>query len=96
MTSSDKLDSGANALIIADIGSTKFDGNHKGFFTLIFTRFLRVKIMNKNGFDIGSREIPLYHKVNVYQEENELHSENEAEKLLLSRLDIQPGKWCGY
>ncbi|HTB25293.1 MAG TPA: transglutaminase domain-containing protein [Puia sp.] len=77
----DKLDSGANALIIFDIGSTQFDGNHKGFFTLIYTRFLRVKILNKNGSDIGNREIPLYHKVNVYQDENELHSENDAEKV---------------
>src|ERR1700722_12130926 len=57
----DKFDSGANALIIADIGTAKFEGNNKGFFTIIFTRFLRVKIINKNGFDIGSREISLYH-----------------------------------
>jgi Domain of Unknown Function with PDB structure (DUF3858)/Transglutaminase-like superfamily len=56
-----KFDSGANAVIIADIGSTSFEGNDKGFFTLIFTRFIRVKIMNKNGFDIGSQNILLYH-----------------------------------
>jgi hypothetical protein len=77
----DKLDSGANALIILDIGSTQFDGNNKGFFTLIFKRFLRVKIINKNGFNIGSHEIQLYHRENVYQKENELHSENQAEKV---------------
>jgi len=59
--SADKFDSGANALIIADIGTAKFEGNNKGYFTLIFTRFMRVKIINKNGFDIGSREISLYH-----------------------------------
>lgn len=57
----DKFDSGANALIIADIGTAKFEGNNKGSFTLIFTHFMRVKIINKNGFDIGSREISLYH-----------------------------------
>src|SRR5258706_12530425 len=56
-----KFDSGANAVIIADIGSTSFEGNNKGFFTLVFTRFMRVKIMNKNGFDAGSRQIFLYH-----------------------------------
>jgi Domain of Unknown Function with PDB structure (DUF3858)/Transglutaminase-like superfamily len=59
--SADKFDSGANALIIADIGTAKFEGNNKGSFTMIFTRFMRVKIINKNGFDIGSREISLYH-----------------------------------
>lgn len=59
--SADKFDSGANAIIIADIGTAKFEGSNKGFFNLIFTRFIRVKIINKNGFDIGSREISLYH-----------------------------------
>jgi hypothetical protein len=55
------FDSGANAIIIADIGSTTFEGNNKGSFTLVFTRFMRVKIMNKNGFDAGSHQIMLYH-----------------------------------
>jgi hypothetical protein len=57
----EKFDSGANAIVIADIGNTSFVGNNKGFFTLVFTRFLRVKIINKNGFDIGERQIALYH-----------------------------------
>jgi hypothetical protein len=57
----EKFDSGANALIISDIGIAKFEGNNKGNFTLIFTHYMRVKIINKNGFDIGSREISLYH-----------------------------------
>ena len=56
-----KLDSNANAVIISDIGSTSFEGNTKGFFTLVFTHYMRVKIMNKNGFDIGSHSILLYH-----------------------------------
>jgi hypothetical protein len=56
-----KFDSGANAVIIADIGSTSFEGNNKGYFTLVFTRFMRVKIINKNGFDAGNHQIMLYH-----------------------------------
>ena len=56
-----KFDSGANAIIIADIGNTSFEGNNKGFFTLVFKRSIRVKILNKNGFDIGARQISLYH-----------------------------------
>jgi hypothetical protein len=59
-----KFDSGANAVIIADIGSTSFEGNNKGFFTLVFTRFMRVKIMNRNGMDAGTQEILLYHSSN--------------------------------
>ena len=57
----EKFDSGANAVIIADIGTVKFEGNTSGYFNIIFTRFMRVRIMNKNGLDIGNREISLYH-----------------------------------
>jgi len=56
-----KFDSGANAIIIADIGNTSFEGNSKGWFTMIYTRFMRVKILNKNGFDIANTEIGLRH-----------------------------------
>ena len=57
----EKFDSGANALIISDVGVAKFEGNDKASFTLVFTHYMRVKIINKNGFEIGSREISLYH-----------------------------------
>jgi hypothetical protein len=57
----EKFDSGANAVIITDIGRTGFEANNNGFFTLIFTRYMRVKIMNKNGFDVGNYTIYLYH-----------------------------------
>jgi Domain of Unknown Function with PDB structure (DUF3858)/Transglutaminase-like superfamily len=56
-----KTDSGANVLIIADIGNVKFEGNNQGSLTQIFTRFMRVKIMNKNGLSAGSREIAIFH-----------------------------------
>jgi hypothetical protein len=45
----EKFDSGANAIIISDIGRTWFEANGSGSFTLIFTRYMRVKIMSKNG-----------------------------------------------
>ena len=54
-------DSGASVVIIADIGSTSFEGNNRGFFVLVFTRYLRVKILNKSGFKIGERNIRLNH-----------------------------------
>jgi hypothetical protein len=58
--SAEKFDSGANAVIIADIGNSSFEGNNKGSFNLVFTRFMRVKIINKNGVDIGTQEILLF------------------------------------
>ena len=59
--SAEAFDSGANAVVIADVGTIKFEGNNNSYFDLIFTRFIRVKINNKNGFKIGDREISLYH-----------------------------------
>ncbi|HTQ64967.1 MAG TPA: DUF3858 domain-containing protein [Puia sp.] len=58
--SKNKFDSGASAVIIADIGNTSFEGNIKGYFTLVFKRFRRVKIINKNGFDVATESINLY------------------------------------
>jgi hypothetical protein len=55
-----KFDTGANAVIIADIGRTSFEGNGKGFFSIVYTRFTRIKILNKNGFDAGDYEFFLY------------------------------------
>jgi hypothetical protein len=57
----EKFDSGSNALIIADIGTVKFEGNNEGSFNIIITRFKRVKVINKNGIDVGSFEISLFH-----------------------------------
>lgn len=53
----DKLDSGANAVIISDIGETKFESSSR---TSVFKRFMRVKILNKNGFDIATQSINLF------------------------------------
>ncbi len=54
------IDSNANAVVIADIGSSKIVGNTKGWFSIEFKRYRRVHILNKNGFDIATEEIELY------------------------------------
>lgn len=58
--SAPKYDSGAAAVVVADIGSSDFEGNNKGWFSLEFHHFKRIKILNKNGFTAGDVEIPLY------------------------------------
>lgn len=54
------LDSSANAVVIADIGSTEIVGNNKGSFSLEFKKFRRAHILNKNGYDIANIEIGIY------------------------------------
>jgi hypothetical protein len=48
------FDSGANAVIIKDFGNTEYIGNESGFFSIVFKRFIRVKILNKNGFRVAN------------------------------------------
>ena len=54
------LDSSANAVVIADIGSTEIIGNTKGSFSLEFKNYRRAHILNKNGYDIADVEIRIY------------------------------------
>ena len=55
-----QIDSNANAIVIADIGSSRIVGNTKGWFSLEFKRYRRVHILNKNGFDVATEEVSLY------------------------------------
>jgi hypothetical protein len=54
------VDSNANAVVIADFGSSEFEGNMKGWFSITFKRHKRIKILNKNGFDAATVSIMLY------------------------------------
>lgn len=54
------IDKSANAVVLADVGSTHFVGNKKGWFTLIFRRRIRIRLLNKQSFDLANFKIPLY------------------------------------
>ncbi|MEP6583246.1 MAG: DUF3857 domain-containing protein [Ginsengibacter sp.] len=69
------IDSSTNAVVIGDVGKSQFVANSNELsFSLIFTQKKRMKIINKNGFDIATVTIPLY-----------VSDNNKAEKL--SNLD---------
>jgi len=53
-------DTGASAIVIADIGNSVFEGNSKGWFSIVYKRIRRIKILNKNGFESAKVQIPLY------------------------------------
>lgn len=77
------IDSNANAVIIADIGSTEIVGNTKGWFSLEYKHFKRVHILNKNGYDIADVEIPLFTSGN---------GEEELSKLKAITYNLENGK----
>jgi len=54
------IDSNANAVVLADIGSTEIVGNSKGWFSLEFKHFKRIHILNKAAYDAGNVEISLF------------------------------------
>lgn len=55
-----QVDSNANAVVIADIGSSEIEGNTKGWFSLVFKHYKRIHILNKNAYDLANVSIPLY------------------------------------
>ncbi|HET6254825.1 MAG TPA: DUF3857 domain-containing protein [Puia sp.] len=51
-----------NAIILADIGQIRFTGNEHGWFSYVFQRHRRVKILNKKAFDeLATVRVELYH-----------------------------------
>ncbi|MDF2381079.1 DUF3857 domain-containing protein [Nostoc ellipsosporum NOK] len=54
------VDSGANAVILAEIGASRFIGNNSGGFTLEFKVYRRAHVLNKNGYGVADVSIPLY------------------------------------
>ncbi|MBC7652508.1 MAG: DUF3858 domain-containing protein [Deinococcales bacterium] len=63
------VDSNANAVVLADIGSSEFEGNSSGNFTLIFKRTKRILLRNRNAFDEATVKVPIYIGNNFAEEE---------------------------
>lgn len=54
------IDSSADAVVLLDIGNSEFVGNSESNFNLVYTHQKRIHIINKNGFDHATVQIPLY------------------------------------
>lgn len=53
------IDSSANAVVLSDIGNSEIEGNSRGWFSIRFTKHTVTHILNKNGYDESTVEIPL-------------------------------------
>jgi hypothetical protein len=53
-------DTTAGAVIIADIGQGYFQGTPQGDFSFIFTRFIRIKIVDKKGLEAANGALDFY------------------------------------
>jgi hypothetical protein len=84
------LDSAADAVIIADFGTTEFEGDNKGSFSLVFKHSKRIKIIKKQGFEAGTVTIPIYLSGNVAEKIEGLRAATynlEGGKVVETRLD---------
>lgn len=54
------VDNNANAVILADIGSTDFEGNTNGDLNLVFKETKRILLRSRNAFDIATVKVPVY------------------------------------
>src|SRR5579871_6578886 len=54
------IDSSAAVVVIADFGTSSFEGNSRGWFDLEFHRSKRMRILKRTGFDAATIKIPLY------------------------------------
>lgn len=84
------IDPDAHAVIISDIGSSELIGNRKGWFSLLFTKHIRIHILNKNGYDFSNIEIPLYTTDNLQEEIKSIKASTyniENGKIVESKLE---------
>jgi Domain of Unknown Function with PDB structure (DUF3857)/Transglutaminase-like superfamily len=77
------IDSNANAVVIADIGSSNIEGNNKAWFSLVYRHFKRIHILNKNGYDIANVSISLY---------SDGEDEEQLDKLRAVTYNLENGK----
>jgi hypothetical protein len=54
------FDTAADVVVVADFGTSTFDGNSGGWFDLVFHRSKRIRILKRTGFNAANIIIPLY------------------------------------
>jgi hypothetical protein len=54
------IDSNASAVILSDVGDVHFVGNKEGWFSYVYKRQTRIKILNKKAFALATVSIDLY------------------------------------
>lgn len=83
------LDTGAHAVVIADIGSSEFEAENDHF-RLVYKRHRRVKILDKTGYDAATEAVYLYKSGNDEEKLSNLKAATynlEGGKVVETRLE---------
>lgn len=54
------IDSNTNAVILADIGSVQFIGNDRSWFSYVFKKTIRIKLVNQKAMELATKSIQVY------------------------------------
>lgn len=88
------IDSNSNSVIVADYGDTKFIGNTKGWFTYVFKKQKRIKILDKKGFGLATVKILLYRNEESQEKVENINAvtynleNNKVTEIKLSAKDV--------
>jgi len=78
------IDSNANAVILSDVGSVHFIGNNHNWFSYVYQRQTRIKILNKKAIDdVATVVIPLWR-----QDEDA----EKVDKIIASTYNLENGQ----
>lgn len=77
------IDSNTNAIVLSDAGSVHFIGNDKNWFSHVFKRQTRIKILNKKSIGLATVKIPLY----THDDDAE-----KVDNLVASTYNLEDGK----
>jgi len=81
--SSPVIDSNSSAVILADIGSVKFIGNGNGWFSHVYRRQTRIRILDKKAMQLATVGISLY---------TNSDDPEKADNILASTYNLENGK----
>jgi Domain of Unknown Function with PDB structure (DUF3857)/Domain of Unknown Function with PDB structure (DUF3858)/Transglutaminase-like superfamily len=73
----------SGAVILADIGDIHFVGNERSWFSYVFQRHTRIKILNKKAFDLATVRISLYRP---------LEDPEKLDKVVASTYNLENGQ----
>lgn len=79
----------SNAVIIAEVGSVKFEGNSKGWFTYVYKVKRRIRILKHTGFDIADVNIYLYRSGEAEEKAEDITAASytlENDKIITTKL----------
>jgi len=88
------IDTGAAAVVLADIGATQLKGNDKASVSLEFRHHRRIHILKSSAYDIATIEIPLYKDGDAEEKLSDLKAVTynlENGKITESKLNVKTG-----